>query len=173
VPRRWVPNVITVIGLVAGFAAIGAGFLHLSGLAVLFILGAALVDSVDGQIARRLNISGVARNLDLLADLISFGIAPAVVAYFLDFAQLGWNGCILAAVFPVCGLLRLLTFSKFQVKTYYVGLPLPGSGALLAIWAYLAQSMPVVLQAMVMLVLAALMVSTVRLPRVRLVKRSA
>ncbi|MBP2650355.1 MAG: pssA [Firmicutes bacterium] len=170
--RRWVPNILTVINLFAGIVAIMAAFLHQREMAVLLIMAAALFDSVDGRIARRLNIASAGRKLDIFSDFVSFGVAPVTVAYFLDFVNIGINGCLLVAVFPLCGLVRLVKFNIFQVKGYYVGLPITFAGAVLAVWAYLAQSLPIIVQSTVMLVLAALMVLAVRVPKLWLGRRS-
>jgi len=78
--KKWIPNLLTVINLFAGVIAIllafGGKWLIAAGL----IMGAALFDSLDGRIARRMNAtSEFGRELDSLADLISFGVAPATI----------------------------------------------------------------------------------------------
>lgn len=165
-PKRWVPNILTVINLFAGVAAILLGLVQQWALAVGLVFGAALFDSLDGRVARRLNVaSEFGKQLDLLADLVSFGVAPAALTYLLVFTQFGWGGYLLAAVFPVCGAVRLARLKRTNVKGYYVGLPLAAAGPALAACAYFAQVLPVAFQAVILLALSGLMVSTVKVPK--------
>lgn len=165
-PKRWIPNILTVINLFAGVVAILLALVQQWALAVGLIFGAALFDSLDGRVARRLNVaSEFGKQLDSLADLVSFGVAPAVLTYLLVFTQSGWSGYLVAAVFPVCGALRLARFQISDVKSYYVGLPLAAAGPILAASAYFAQVLPAAVQAVILLALSGLMVSTVKLPK--------
>lgn len=164
--RRWIPNILTVINLLAGVMAILLALVQQWALAVGLVFGAAFFDSLDGRVARRLNVaSEFGKQLDSMADLVSFGVAPAVITYLLVFTQSGWSGYLLAAVFPVCGALRLARLHISSVKGYYVGLPLTAAGPALAASAYFAQMLPAAVQAVILLALAGLVVSTVRIPR--------
>jgi CDP-diacylglycerol---serine O-phosphatidyltransferase len=164
-PRRWIPNILTVINLFAGLVAILLSFVRQWELAVALVFGAALFDSLDGRIARRLNVtSEFGKQLDSLADLVSFGVAPATITYLLVFAHSGWSGYVLAAVFPVCGALRLARFNISSVKGYYIGLPITVAGPILACSAFFTQSLLTV-QAVVLLILSGLMISTVKVPK--------
>jgi CDP-diacylglycerol---serine O-phosphatidyltransferase len=166
-PRRWVPNVLTVINLFVGILAILLAFIQQWVLAIMLIFAAALFDSVDGRIARRLNVANdVGRQLDIISDLISFGVAPSTIAYLLNFADSGWSGGILVAVFPLCGVVRLFRFKVFKVKGYYVGLPIAVAGSMLAVCSYLTSSFPSLVLTIVLLVLAGMMVSTIRVPKI-------
>lgn len=165
-PRRWIPNILTVINLFAGLVAVLLAFVQQWALAVALVFGAALFDSLDGRIARRLNVaSEFGKQLDSLADLVSFGVAPATIAYLLHFAGSGWGGYILAAVFPICGALRLARFNVSNVKGYYIGLPITVAGAALATSAYFAQALPMAAHALILLLLSGLMVSTIKVPK--------
>lgn len=164
--RRWIPNVLTVINLFAGLVAILLAVAGQWALAAALIFGAALFDSLDARVARRLNVaSEFGKQLDSLADLVSFGVAPAVVAYLINFAPLGWSGYVLAAVFAVCAAVRLARFNVSGVKGYFVGLPVTVAGPALAGAAYLGQLLPAAVQALILLALSGLMVSKLRLPR--------
>ncbi|MBP2655850.1 MAG: CDP-diacylglycerol--serine O-phosphatidyltransferase [Firmicutes bacterium] len=166
-PRRWMPNILTVINLLAGILAILLAFMQQWAMAVAIVFAAALFDSVDGRIARRLNIANdVGRQLDIFSDLISFGVAPATIAYLLNFADSNWNGGILVAVFLLCGVVRLVRFKVFQVKGYYVGLPITIAGPMLAVCSYLTQEFQTLTLTVVLLVLAGLMISTIRVPKI-------
>ncbi|MDR3560004.1 MAG: CDP-diacylglycerol--serine O-phosphatidyltransferase [Negativicutes bacterium] len=165
-PRRWIPNTLTVINLFGGIVAILLTFVQQWALAVALIFGAALFDSLDGRIARRLNVTTeFGKQLDSLADLVSFGVAPATLAYLLVFSHTGWSGYLLTAVFPVCGALRLARFNISSVKGYYVGLPITVAGPMLAACAFFAQMLPVAAQALILLLLSGLMISTVKVPK--------
>ena len=164
--RRWIPNILTVTNLSAGLMAILLSLVEQWALAVALVLGAALFDSLDGRVARRLNVaSEFGKQLDSLADLVSFGVAPALIAYQLVFADSGWSGYVLATVFPVCGALRLARFNVSGVRGHFVGLPITVAGPVLAACAYFAPVLPVTAQAFVLLILSWLMVSTIKIPK--------
>lgn len=164
--RRWIPNVLTIINLFAGLVAILLSFVQQWELAVALIFGAALFDSLDGRIARRLNVTTeFGKQLDSLADLVSFGVAPATVTYLLVFAHSGWSGYVLAAIFPVCGALRLARFNISSVKGYYIGLPITVAGPILACSAFFGQTVTTTVQAVILLILSGLMISTVKVPK--------
>ena len=130
------------------------------------VFGAALFDSLDGRLARRLNVaSEFGKQLDSLADLVSFGVAPALIAYQLNFANIGWSGYILATVFPICGALRLARFNITSIRGHFVGLPITVAGPALAAFAYFGPLLPETAEALILLVLSALMVSTVKVPK--------
>lgn len=164
--RRWIPNVLTVINLFAGIVAVLLSFAQYWALALAMVYGAALFDSLDGRIARRLNVaSEFGRQLDSLADLVSFGVAPATIAFLLIFIHSGWSGYIVAAVFPVCGALRLARFNISLVKGYYVGLPITVAGPVLSAIAFFAQDLPILVHTLVILALSGLMISSVKVPK--------
>lgn len=165
--RRWIPNLFTVINLFAGLVAILLTFTERWFSAAVLIFAAALFDSVDGRVARRMNVaSEFGRRLDSLADLVSFGIAPATLTFLLQFSRLGWSGCLLTAVFPVCGALRLARFPMEHSRTYYQGLPIAIAGPLLVIDALLGQYWPLELQAVILIALSGLMISNIKVPKI-------
>lgn len=166
VSKRWIPNMLTVFNLFAGTMAILLAFLDDSLASIALILGAAFFDSLDGRIARRLNVaSEFGKQLDSLADLVSFGVAPAVIAYMLNFMNVGWSGYLLAVMFPICGALRLARFNTVSFKGYYQGLPITVAGPLLAGLAIVGSRFPFELNAILLIVLSALMVSTIKVPK--------
>ncbi|MDT8902776.1 CDP-diacylglycerol--serine O-phosphatidyltransferase [Anaeroselena agilis] len=165
-PRLWVPNALTVANLAAGLTAILLTIAEQWALAVALVFGAAMFDSLDGRVARRLNVaSEFGKQLDSLADLVSFGVAPALLAYQLVFADSGWGGYALATVFPICGALRLARFNVSGTRGHFVGLPITAAGPVLAACAYFVPVLPVTGQAFVLLILSGLMVSTVKVPK--------
>ena len=131
------PNLLTAGNLFAGFYAIVTAMnLHFDRAAVAIII-AAFMDGLDGKIARMTGTSsrfGV--EFDSLADLVSFGVAPALLVYIWElkvFARIGW---VAAFLFVACGALRLARFNV-QVSTtekrWFTGLPIPMAGGTLAV----------------------------------------
>ncbi|HKR50644.1 MAG TPA: phosphatidylcholine/phosphatidylserine synthase, partial [Pseudonocardiaceae bacterium] len=137
---RLLPNVITVLALCAGLSALKFALDGNNAGALAAIALAALLDAVDGRLARLLDAtSRIGAELDSLADCISFGVAPAVVLFVwaLDDIRVGWP---VALVFTVCTVLRLARFNTLLddtealpfAKEFFVGVPSP-AGALLVL----------------------------------------
>ncbi len=134
------PNLMTTAGLFAGFYAVIAGIQGEFVLGAIAILLAMIFDGLDGRIARMTNsCSAFGAEYDSLADMVSFGLAPALLMYqwiLHDFGKLGW---LVAFIYTVAAALRLARFNT-QVgvadKRYFQGLPSPAAAALLAglIW---------------------------------------
>jgi len=147
--RKLIPNIITLASMVCGLTAIQMAIGSEWRNAVLLILVATILDTMDGAIARLLNAtSKFGAELDSLADFLSFGIAPATIMYLWilnDAGQIGW---IAALVFTIASALRLARFNAASEeqekkpdwgKYFFSGVPAPaGSGlALLPIIIYL------------------------------------
>ena len=130
------PNLITTGSLFAGFYAIVAAMDGRFYAAAWAILIALILDGLDGRIARLTqSTSGFGVQYDSLADLVAFGVAPAILVYLWalkDFKQFGWAAAFL---FVVCGALRL---ARFNVQTgsidprYFNGLPIPAAAVMVA-----------------------------------------
>jgi CDP-diacylglycerol--serine O-phosphatidyltransferase len=132
--RTLVPNVITLLALCAGLTAVRLAIEGKLEFALAAIVLAAVLDGVDGRIARL--IRGTSRfgaELDSLADFVNFGVAPALILYFWDLYELRSAGWIAALVFAICAGLRL---ARFNVSTedpnrpawtsnFFVGMPAP------------------------------------------------
>lgn len=140
------PNLFTTGSLFSGFYAIVAGMNHLFSAAAIAILVALVLDGLDGRVARLINAqSAFGGEYDSLSDLVSFGVAPALVAYNwaliklypLGFGKAGW---LCAFTFVACVALRLARFNTREddsvSKRYFFGLPCPAAAALIAttIW---------------------------------------
>lgn len=134
------PNLMTTAALFAGFYAVIAGIQGHFEQGAIAILLAMVFDGLDGRIARMTNsCSAFGAEYDSLADMISFGLAPAILIFqwaLMDFGKLGW---LVAFIYTVAAALRLARFNT-QVgtadKRYFQGLPSPAAAALLAglIW---------------------------------------
>jgi CDP-diacylglycerol--serine O-phosphatidyltransferase len=140
--RRLIPNMITIASMVCGLTAIQMAIGEEWRNAVLLILGATILDTMDGAIARLLNAtSKFGAELDSLADFLSFGVAPATIMYLWILNDAGQVGWIAALVFVVASSLRLARFnaaSDDQEKKpewgryFFSGVPAPaGSGLVL------------------------------------------
>src|SRR6187551_3973971 len=110
--RTLVPNAITLLALCAGLTAIRVAFEGRLELALAAIVFAALLDGIDGRIARMLKgTSKFGAELDSLADFVNFGVAPGLILYFWGLHELKSFGWIAAMVFAICAGLRLARFN--------------------------------------------------------------
>lgn len=134
------PNMITLAALFGGFYAIVMAMNGRFDLATVGIFAAMVLDSLDGRVARMTNTqSAFGEQMDSLSDMVSFGAAPALVAYVWVLNDIGRWGWIAAFVYCACAALRL---ARFNVNTgvvdkrYFQGLPSPAAAALVAglIW---------------------------------------
>lgn len=139
------PNLFTAGNLFFGFYSILAGFSHHWKEASLAILIAAVFDNLDGKVARLAHAtSAFGVEFDSLADLVSFGAAPAFLVYNSDLSQYHRLGMAAAFLFLACGALRLARFNVMTTKIsskYFLGLPIP-AGALVLVSAELARHGP-------------------------------
>jgi CDP-diacylglycerol---serine O-phosphatidyltransferase len=144
--RLLIPNLITVLAICAGLSGIRLAFEHRFEIAVAMVLVAAFLDGIDGRIARRLKASTkFGAQMDSLADIVNFGVAPSLVlyAYLLDRAgSFGWIAALLFAI--ACGL-RLARFNVLDEDLerpawqadYFVGVPAPAGAVLVLLPVYL------------------------------------
>jgi CDP-diacylglycerol--serine O-phosphatidyltransferase len=172
--RRLVPNVITLLALCAGLTGIRLAFEGRYELALAAIVFAAMLDAVDGRIARL--IKGTSRfgaELDSLADFVNFGVAPGLILYIWDLHGLGNLGWIAAMVLAICAGLRLARFNV-QIEdpnrphwagNFFTGMPAPAGAITVLLPMYvgfLGLAVPATITLIYTLAIAALMVS--RLP---------
>src|ERR1700748_704849 len=109
--RMLVPNVITLLAICAGLTAIRLSTEGRMGLAVGAIVFAAILDGIDGRVARMIKgQSKFGAELDSLADFVNFGVAPGLILYFWQLHELNNGGWIAAMVFAISGGLRLGRF---------------------------------------------------------------
>jgi CDP-diacylglycerol---serine O-phosphatidyltransferase len=172
--RTLVPNVITLLALCAGLAAIRVAVEGRFELALAAIVFAAVLDGLDGRIARM--IKGASRfgaELDSLVDFVNFGVAPGLILYFWVLQELGNLGWIAAMVFAICAGLRLARFNvaiddpnrPIWAGNFFTGVPAPAGAitVLLPMYIYfLGLRVPAVITFVYTLAIAFLMVS--RLP---------
>nr|WP_267256161.1 CDP-diacylglycerol--serine O-phosphatidyltransferase [Coxiella endosymbiont of Ornithodoros maritimus] len=134
------PNLFTLGAMFAGFYAVVAGMNGYYESAAIAIFIAMVMDTLDGRIARLLHAqSEFGVQLDSLSDMLSFGIAPALVMYSWSLAVLGKTAWIAAFIYAACTALRLARFNvqvRKADKRYFQGLPTPSAAGLVAsiIW---------------------------------------
>jgi CDP-diacylglycerol--serine O-phosphatidyltransferase len=134
------PSAFTLGNLFGGFYALIAVYNDEYVAAAVAILVAAVLDVLDGAVARLTGAtSEIGVQLDSLADLVSFGVAPGLLAYVFALKPFGWVGALGAFAFAACGAFRLARFNV-QVhvtdKRYFVGLPIPASAAVVATFVF-------------------------------------
>ncbi len=168
-----VPNFVTTANMFAGFYSILASIQSDFGTASWAILVAAVFDMLDGRIARLAKAtSQFGVEYDSLSDLISFGVAPAILLYQWSLAPFGRLGWAAAFLFLACGALRLARFNVTTAslpKGYFQGLPIPMAAGVVATLIIFLQELGWSAEqsggiVALTLILASLMVSTLRFP---------
>ena len=170
------PDLVTLINALLGFTAVlmmvqsPSNAFHAS---ILIIL-AVIADGLDGAIARSMEYGVLGENLDSLADLISFGLAPAVIAYAILAPQYHYLICVVSGAFLACGILRLARFNATSAKNGFVGLPITSSGLAVVMyvlvfhdmgWQFFSHGLLAAMS-----ILAILMISRVYYPKIRNIK---
>ena len=135
--RMILPNMLTLIGVCIGLSSIKFALDEKFELAIIAIIFAALIDGLDGRIARLIKAtSKVGKELDSLTDVISFGVAPSFVMYFWSLNNLGKFGWLLCLIYVVCVTLRLARFNVNSNEepswkdNFFEGVPSPAGGIL-------------------------------------------
>ncbi|MBR1193189.1 phosphatidylcholine/phosphatidylserine synthase [Bradyrhizobium sp. AUGA SZCCT0240] len=173
--RMLVPNFITLLAICAGLTAIRLSIEGRMELAVAAIVFAAVLDGVDGRVARMIKgQSKFGAELDSLADFVNFGVTPGLMLYFWQLHDLGNGGWIAAMVYAISGGLRLARFNASIddpnkpafAANYFTGVPAPLGALTVMLPIYLVflgvPQPPAILTAFYTLLIGFLMVS--RLP---------
>ena len=146
--KKNIPNIITSINLLLGWTTIYFAYLSEIDWAIGAILLASFFDYLDGFAARKLNAqSALGAQLDSFADLITFGIAPAIIVYsvslssaFLNEKDMGFALFLILGLIPLLGAIRLARFNTIEEQTpFFIGLPIPAF-ALITVsltWTYI------------------------------------
>ncbi len=172
--NRMLPNILTTLSLCAGLTAMRFAIQERWQPAVLAIVLAAVLDGLDGRLARLLRVSSkFGAELDSLADFVSFGVAPAMVLYLWTLREAGGFGWIVVLAFCVCAALRLARFNTVLGQSdlpafaynYFTGVPTPAGAGLallpLMFWFMVRAELPfgAVLVGVWAVIVALLMVS--------------
>ena len=137
--RYLLPNILTLGGVCLGISSIKFSIDGNYSLAVIFILLAAILDALDGRIARLIKgTSEFGKELDSLTDFVSFGIAPVFILYFWELNNYGKLGWAITLIYSVCCVLRLARFNLTKIddqqlwkSNYFEGVPSPAGGILI------------------------------------------
>ena len=145
--RTLAPNLVTLLALCAGLTAIRLAFENRYGLALAAIVFAAILDGIDGRLARFLKgTSRFGAELDSLSDFVNFGVAPALILYFWGLHDLKSAGWIAAMAFAICAGLRLARFNVMSADpdrpvwaaNFFVGVPAPAGAIIVLLPIYAA-----------------------------------
>ena len=137
--RYLLPNILTLAGVCLGISSIKFSIDGNFNLAVILILLAAILDALDGRIARLIKgTSEFGKELDSLTDFVSFGIAPVFILYFWELNNYGKLGWAITLIYSVCCVLRLARFNLTKVdekqewkNNFFEGVPSPAGGLLI------------------------------------------
>ena len=137
--RYLLPNILTLGGVCLGISSIKFSIDGNFSLSVTLILLAAILDALDGRIARLIKgTSEFGKELDSLTDFVSFGIAPVLILYFWELNSYGKLGWAIALIYSVCCVLRLARFNLTKIENqqewknnFFEGVPSPAGGILI------------------------------------------
>jgi CDP-diacylglycerol--serine O-phosphatidyltransferase len=135
--RVILPNMFTLVGVCIGLSSIKFAFDEKFTLSIIAIIVAAIIDGLDGRIARLIQgTTKIGKELDSLTDVISFGVAPAFIMYFWKLNELGRIGWLICLIYVVCVALRLARFNVNSGQepswrdNFFEGVPSPAGGVL-------------------------------------------
>ncbi|WP_297436005.1 CDP-diacylglycerol--serine O-phosphatidyltransferase [uncultured Clostridium sp.] len=170
--KSWLPNIFTFINLGCGILSLLATFDKKFLLSALLIIAGAIVDRYDGRIARYFNASSeLGKELDSLADLVSFGVAPSILVFvlynFKDFGPYGILGYAVLLLFPICGAFRLARYNTAQFDGDFRGVPITIVGVFMAIYALFTANdfLNIYVPFILMIIGAYLMVSNIKIKK--------
>lgn len=162
------PSMLTIGSIYCGFYALVKSFNLKWEAAGLWIIFAAILDTLDGRIARLTKTSTeFGKELDSLADATSFGVVPSIILYNYSLKDLGKAGILLTFLYLTCGIIRLARFNTLLPsvsKAYFLGLPIPASASFIALSLILKIPQNSMIYPISILLLSYLMVSTLPYP---------
>ncbi len=177
--KKHIPNIITMVNLLLGMLAI---FVLIRSthpgkelVSAAMILTGALLDALDGTIARKLNaVTDIGKQLDSFADLVTFGVAPICLVHHLEICQHSSAIALFAWVFPLAGAYRLARYNLNDFSTYFMGLPITAAGVILTLYSVaflhwfpnVNASLLVTVTLLLVFALALMMVSRVKVRRI-------
>ncbi len=174
--RILLPNLVTILALCSGLTAVRLAIEDRIELAIVAIVFAALLDGIDGRLARALKgTSRFGAELDSLADFVNFGCVPALMLYFWGLNEAGSFGWIAALIYAICAALRLARFNVMLddpnkppfAGDFFTGIPAPAGAITVLLPVYLEllgvshHGIGAVLALLYCIVIGLLMISTV------------
>jgi CDP-diacylglycerol--serine O-phosphatidyltransferase len=162
----YIPNALTLLNLSFGVISLVYVINGDYTLAAVFIILAVLMDGMDGRVARYLKVtSELGKQMDSLSDMVSFGVAPALLVY----TKILHPACtdlpldlVVAVVFVLCGAFRLARFNILNINDYFVGIPITMAGGLVGLLSLLSFHLPPLFFFVTLPVLSYLMVCNIR-----------
>jgi CDP-diacylglycerol--serine O-phosphatidyltransferase len=168
--RNSIPNFFTLANLACGFMSILMSFQGNFKLAAIFVLLAGVMDRYDGVIARYLDVSSeIGKELDSLADLVSFGVAPSILIFcHYNLMDLGFLGYAIVLIFPIAGAYRLARYNCTSFDGIFMGVPITIAGSFMALFSLLSlkNTSNLALPLIFMITLSYLMVSKLKIKKV-------
>ncbi|RID89498.1 CDP-diacylglycerol--serine O-phosphatidyltransferase [Peribacillus asahii] len=159
-------NILTLLNLSLGGFAIISVMNNQLNLSLLLIFLAALADRFDGMVARKFNIeSELGKQLDSMCDIISFGVAPALLIYHGILVEFGAPGAAFTILYIACGALRLARFNISENNGYFTGVPITVAGCIATLSFLAYPDVTPVFFAFLMIILSILMISPLRLKK--------
>ncbi|MGM9926774.1 MAG: CDP-diacylglycerol--serine O-phosphatidyltransferase [Bacillus sp. (in: firmicutes)] len=172
--KRQIPNLFTLGNLLCGFLSLQFSVSGDLRNAAILIFIAIMLDAVDGRVARILGVANdFGKQLDSLADVVSFGVAPAYLVFYTYLTGLEIWGLLLTALFPLFGAYRLARFNITKTTEslqYFTGIPITLAGGIVTLLTLVHQHINVVLFMVIFYIIAVLMVSTIKIPSLKDVK---
>ena len=167
---KFIANSLTMVNLAFGSTAIFCITVESFTWAAFLILLASVMDVLDGKAARYFNsISEIGKNLDSLSDLVSFGIAPALLIFVQVSSETFFSlVAVISLIYICCGAYRLARFNTMNISGYYIGLPITAAGMLLAFLSLISITKLPVLAIAITLILAIFMISKVKVPKLNI-----
>jgi len=153
------PSLLTILNALLGLLVIINSIEEEYTTAAVLLIIAVLIDFLDGKVARKLKKStAFGRELDSLADIISFGISPAVFAYSIGFIE--FTSIFILMLFLACGMIRLARFNITD-ESHFIGMPITMNGLIIPIFYFIAPGYILY----IMLISGLLMISSIRFPK--------
>ncbi len=173
--RNWLPSICTLANLSAGALSVLSTIQQQYEAALALIIVAGAFDILDGYAARLLNCaSDFGKQLDSLADLISFGLAPALLVLLSKLENNQGIGTAAVVLFLICGALRLARFNVSGSATKgFIGMPITAAGIILAASTMLGEKLGPLEWLLMMGLLSLLMISRIPFPKLRLHRSTA
>ncbi|MFJ7934477.1 CDP-diacylglycerol--serine O-phosphatidyltransferase [Sporosarcina sp. NPDC096371] len=160
-------NAITLVNLSFGVLAIILILKGLSHMSLAFIFLAALFDRFDGMVARRYDAESLfGKELDSLCDLVSFGVAPALLIYQTALETTSWVGIVVTVMYILAGAVRLARFNTTEFDGAFCGLPITAAGVVLTLSFFLIPYVEPLFFIVLIIMLSVFMVSNIRITKV-------
>jgi len=132
--KSQIPNMFTLLNLTLGVLAIISIFYNRFGVSAILIIIAGFMDRMDGKLARMFDVtSDFGKELDSLCDLISFGVAPAILMWNLNLMESGAMGIAITVIFALAGATRLARYNITEFEGVYMGIPITLCGGIVAL----------------------------------------